>query len=75
MADYYQLPEEDRLVLMLAAWFHDTGYSSGQAMGHENVSIEMATKFLNEHRVSQQVINKVIGCINATRLPQNPTIH
>ena len=73
MADYYHLEDEDRFALMLAAWFHDTGYSSGQAMGHENVSIEIATRFLNDHRVSQQVINKVIGCINATRLPQNPT--
>ena len=54
MADYYHLEDEDRFALMLAAWFHDTGYSGGQAMGHENVSIEIATKFLNEHRVNQQ---------------------
>ena len=72
MADYYHLEDEDRFALMLASWFHDTGYTGGKAMGHENVSIELATKFLNEHRVSQQVINKVIGCINATRLPQTP---
>jgi len=72
MADYYHLEDEDRYALMLAAWFHDTGYSGGKAMGHEHVSIDLATKFLNEHKVSQQVINKVIGCINATRLPQTP---
>jgi predicted metal-dependent HD superfamily phosphohydrolase len=72
MADYYHLEDEDRYALMLAAWFHDTGYSAGKASGHENVSIELATKFLNQHNVSQQVINKVIGCITATRLPQTP---
>jgi predicted metal-dependent HD superfamily phosphohydrolase len=72
MAEYYHLEDEDRFALLLAAWFHDTGYSGGRAMGHENVSIEIATKFLNENKVSQQVINKVVGCINATRLPQNP---
>jgi predicted metal-dependent HD superfamily phosphohydrolase len=72
MADYYHLEDEDRFALMIAAWFHDTGYSGGKALGHENVSIELATKFLNEHKVSQQVINKVVGCINATRLPQTP---
>ena len=72
MANYYHLEDEDRFALMVAAWFHDTGYSGGQAMGHENVSVELATKFLNEHGVNQQVINKVIGCIHATRLPQNP---
>src|SRR5437764_15472696 len=26
MADHYHLSDEDRFVLMLAAWFHDTGY-------------------------------------------------
>ena len=72
MADYYHLEDEDRFALMLAAWFHDTGYSAGKALGHENVSVELATKFLNEHQVNPNVITKVVGCINATRLPQNP---
>jgi predicted metal-dependent HD superfamily phosphohydrolase len=72
MADYYHLEDEDRFALMLAAWFHDTGYTGGKAAGHENLSVELATKFLNEHKVSQQVINKVIACISATRLPQTP---
>ena len=72
MAEYYHLADEDRFALLLAAWFHDTGYSGGQAAGHENLSIELATKFLNDHKVHQNIINKVVGCINATRLPQNP---
>ena len=72
MADYYRLDDEDRFALMLAALFHDTGYSSGHALGHENVSVEIANRFLNEQHISQQVNDKVIGCINATRLPQSP---
>src|SRR6187399_2490752 len=72
MAEYYHLEDEDRFALLLAAWFHDTGYSGGQAAGHENLSIELAAKFLNEHKVHQTIIDKVIGCIHATRLPQNP---
>ena len=72
MADYYRLEDEDRFALMLAAWFHDTGYSSGQALGHESVSVELARKFLAEQHVPQQVTEKVVGCINATRLPQTP---
>ena len=72
MAEYYHLEDEDRFALSFAAWFHDTGYSGGQAAGHENLSIELATKFLNEHQVHQNIINKVVGCINATRLPQTP---
>ena len=27
IAAHYELPEEDRSALILAAWFHDTGYS------------------------------------------------
>lgn len=74
MADYYQLADEDRFAVYLAAWFHDTGYSTGRAAGHEDTSIDIATKFLNEHQVSPAVINKVIGCINATRIPQKPVL-
>ena len=73
IADYYQLPGDDRFALSLAAWFHDTGYSSGQAKNHETVSIELATNFMKQHNVGQDIINNVISCINATRLPQNPT--
>src|SRR5204863_1600413 len=72
MAEYYHIEDEDRFALLLAAWFHDTGYSGGKAAGHENLSIELAAKFLNEHKINQNIITKVIGCINATRLPQNP---
>lgn len=72
MADYYQLPDEDRFALALAAWFHDTGYSSGQAKNHENVSIELATEFMRQHQIVSPVSDKVIGCIQATRLPQTP---
>lgn len=73
MADYYQLPEEERLVLMLAAWFHDTGYSSGSATHHEAVSKEIATGYLQQHEVGSAIIERVGNCIMATQWPQCPT--
>ena len=73
LAEHYQLADEDRFALSLSAWFHDTGYCGGSAKGHEELSIQMAEKFMNEHKVSQPVIDKVKGCINATRIPQTPT--
>ena len=73
LAEYQQLPEEDRFALTLAAWFHDTGYTSGVAKDHERVSIAIATDFLTAHPASEELKNKVIGCINATRIPQSPT--
>jgi predicted metal-dependent HD superfamily phosphohydrolase len=68
----HQLAEDDLLALNIAAWFHDTGYVSGQAKGHEDVSVKLAIEFLTEHAVSEDFKNKVIGCIHATRIPQTP---
>jgi predicted metal-dependent HD superfamily phosphohydrolase len=72
MADYYSLNEEDRLVLMLSAWFHDTGYSAGQAEGHEEVSVQIATQFLTARHGDDSIIQRVASCIQATRMPQSP---
>jgi predicted metal-dependent HD superfamily phosphohydrolase len=73
MAEYYHLSDEDHFALIAAAWFHDTGYANGQAKDHETASIETATKFLQEQQVESAIVEKVTGCINATRLPQNPS--
>jgi len=72
MADRYQINEEDRLVLMLAAWFHDVGYSYGQAEGHEEVSVQMATQFLQNRNIDDSIIHRVASAIQATRMPQSP---
>lgn len=72
LANYYQLPESERLILLLAAWFHDTGYSSGNARWHETVSKEIATDFLQQHQVDATVIEKVGNAIMATQWPQCP---
>ncbi|MEI6950315.1 Pycsar system effector family protein [Paraflavisolibacter sp. H34] len=72
MADHYKLEEEDRLVLLLAAWFHDTGYSIGSAAGHEQESIRIATAFLGDNRLEEALVQRVSSCIEATRMPQSP---
>lgn len=72
MADQYQLSPDDRLALLLAAWFHDTGYTSGDAKDHENRSIELAREFLKSRNADPELEKKVTGCIHATRLPQSP---
>jgi predicted metal-dependent HD superfamily phosphohydrolase len=72
MANYYQLDPEDRFALTLAAWFHDTGYTSGIAKNHESVSLEISREFFNNHNLPQHVLDKIYGCINTTRMPQTP---
>ena len=73
LADYHQLGEDDKTALIVAAWFHDSGYTSGEAKDHETRSIEIVTEFLNTHHASEDLKNKIIGCINATRIPQSPS--
>ncbi len=72
MSEHYQISEEDHLVLMLAAWFHDTGYSLGQAAGHEEESVRIATNFLQGQSVDDEIIQRVGSAIRATRMPQSP---
>lgn len=72
IAAYYNLNEEDRFVLLLAAWFHDTGFSSGHPEEHEKESIRMATDFLQQNGVDPETIQRVSSCIQATRMPQSP---
>jgi predicted metal-dependent HD superfamily phosphohydrolase len=72
MADHYQLKEDERFILMLAAWFHDTGYSLGSAAGHEEESIRIAADFLTAHNVDETTVQKVSSCIRATKMPQSP---
>ncbi len=73
LADHYQLPEGDRFPLFLAAWFHDTGYTGGIARDHETVSIQLASDFMQTKGISEEIQQRVKGCIDATRMPQNPS--
>ncbi|RPD46071.1 Pycsar system effector family protein [Paracnuella aquatica] len=72
MADYHKLEADDRLVLMLAAWFHDTGYIKGEATGHEAESVRIAQDFLAGQEADPIIQQRVGSCIQATRMPQSP---
>ncbi len=72
IADHYALGEEDRFVLSIAAWFHDTGYTSGHPEGHEDVSVQIASDFLHQHNVEETIIQRVNSAIQATKMPQTP---
>ncbi len=52
-------------------WFHDTGYLTDRT-DHEAKSAALATAFLKEHEAADEVIEKVTGCILATKMPQQP---
>ena len=72
MANYYALEEEDKTALLLAAWFHDTGYSKGEATDHEIESQKIAAEFFESKHLNPVLVQKVKDCIAATKVPQNP---
>ncbi|HVZ57374.1 MAG TPA: Pycsar system effector family protein [Chitinophagaceae bacterium] len=72
LADHYQLGEADREVLLLAAWFHDTGYIHGRMEGHEESSVLIANQFFSERAAQEDLVARVASCIRATKIPQSP---
>ena len=66
-----KLSVDEMEVVILAAWFHDTGYYKGN-VNHELESSNIASQFLKEVNAGQGLINHVDCCIKATKIPQNP---
>ncbi|MCB0577959.1 MAG: HD domain-containing protein [Phaeodactylibacter sp.] len=60
------LPQEEAILLQLAAWFHDVGYSSG-VQGHEERSADVARRFLEEKGIREERIQYVQQLIRSTR--------
>ncbi|HLF33728.1 MAG TPA: HD domain-containing protein, partial [Cyclobacteriaceae bacterium] len=66
------LSEAQLETVVIAAWFHDTGYFTGKD-NHEIAGKDIAVEFLRSLKVDEQKISEVAGCIIATKMPQRPT--
>lgn len=72
LADHYDIGPDDRLAVVLAAWFHDTGYSGGW-QNHEERSITIAREWLAAQDVDDpELIEQVTGAIRATKMEATP---
>lgn len=65
LAESENITSSDKEVLVVAAWFHDTGYING-CTNHEDASILIASGFLKENGKSEDYIEKVAKLIKAT---------
>ncbi|PCJ95499.1 MAG: phosphohydrolase [Flavobacteriaceae bacterium] len=72
LIDVHGLISKDSEALLLAAWFHDTGYTVS-AIEHENESCAIASEFLEKNNLDKKTIEKVCALIKATKRHYEPT--
>ncbi len=65
------LSKADLEVVLLAAWLHDVGYTE-TVDGHEERSVEIANRLLQEKNYPVPKIDQVAKCIRSTKVPQSP---
>jgi len=65
------LSEDELEAVVIAAWFHDTGYLFEQN-NHEEQSVKLAEEFLTSNNYPEEKINHVKDCILATRMNYVP---
>jgi len=71
IANHYQLSDHDFFVVNTAAWFHDIGYLTSFEH-HEARGAESAKQFLSERGADPELVELVVNCILATKMPQHP---
>ena len=70
IARHYNLNETDLFIVQVAAWFHDIGYLTGGAVGHEERGAKLVEAYLQGTGVEPAVVDGVRKCILATQIPQ-----
>ncbi len=66
LGERHQLPPDELQDLVLAAWFHDTGYIDAYK-GHEEESVRYATEWLEREQYPPVRIERIVSCIMATK--------
>ncbi|PWL40252.1 phosphohydrolase [Flagellimonas aquimarina] len=75
LLNFYNLEDLESEKLLLAAWFHDTGYTKS-IENHEEASCKIATAFLKENDYDPTGIEQICACIMATKRYHEPkTLH
>lgn len=71
IGEFDKLANNELELLLIAAWFHDTGFIvSGD--NHEEESKKIASNYLIEKGFSEEKIKKINLIIDATKMPQSP---
>lgn len=71
LAKHSELTETEKQQLIIAAWFHDTGFTK-KIKGHEGESVKIAKTFLEENNISKENIDAISKIILATEMNYKP---
>ena len=71
LLENHELKEKEHEELLVAAWFHDTGYTTG-VENHEEASCKIASEFLKKEGYAEDDIKKVGSLIMATKRHHMP---
>lgn len=71
LAEESNLNDVEKQLLLIAAWFHDTGFTQ-TIDGHEEESVKIASSFLKDHSIDEEHINNIGKIILATKMENKP---
>lgn len=71
LAELAKLNDEDKQKLVLAAWFHDSGFTINPE-NHEEEGVKIVSKFLEENKVDVKLIDDVSNLILSTKVDVKP---
>lgn len=71
ITEVQEVEKDDLQNLLLAAWFHDTGYTE-TIEEHEEKGVIIATEFLKAHKAPGDIIAKVTALIRVTKMGTPP---
>jgi len=71
IGSYISLSEDDMEVLLISAWFHDTGFKKSYEQ-HEEESINYVKEFFEEVNYPEENQQRIIACINSTKIEVKP---
>lgn len=72
LAELKKLTPEDTQKLVIASWFHDTGFTI-KPENHEEESVKILTIFLQDNKADKKYISQIADLILATKLDNKPT--
>ena len=67
------IADDQQLIVILAAWFHDVGHLDGGIANHEERSVLLMKQFMMANNITDaSFINSIEKCILATKMPHKP---